>query len=97
MCRFVRCKNCQLFKNSRDLLFEKCTVHYIVNFVHDLFHVSSYSVLRYSDLKPISHEVKGKICFLLSLNNNNNNNNNNDNNYKIKYIVNNRKRYFWKK
>ena len=97
MCRSVRCKNCQLFKNSRDLLFEKCTVHYIVNFVHDLFHVSSYSVLRYSDLKPISHEVKGKNCFLLSLNNNNNYYYYYYYYYKIKYIVNNRKRYFWKK
>ena len=97
MCRSVRCKNCQLFKNSRDLLFEKCTVHYIVNFVHDLFHVSSYSVLRYSDLKPISHEVKGKNCFLLSLNNNNYYYYYYYYYYKIKYIVNNRKRYFWKK
>ena len=63
MCRIMRCKNCQLFKNSRDLLFEKCSIdqwRYIANFVHDLFNVSIYSILRYSDLKPISQEVKDK-------------------------------------
>ena len=49
MCRIMRCKNCQLFKNSRDLLFEKCSIdqwRYIANFVHDLFNVSIYSILR---------------------------------------------------
>ena len=69
MCRILSCKNCQLFKNSRDLLFETCAIdqwHYIANFVHDLFDVSSYSVLRYSDLKPISQEVKDKNLVFLS-------------------------------
>ena len=105
----MRCKNCQLFKNSRDLLFVKFSTdqwRYIVNFVHDLFNVSIYSVLRYCDLKPISQEVKDKNLVFLSkkesenylskYNNNNNNNNNNNDNNKIKYIINNRRRYFLK-
>ena len=65
VCRIVRCKNCQLFKNAKDLLFEKCSIeqwNYIANFIHDPFNISIYSVLRYSDLKPISQEVKDKSC-----------------------------------
>ena len=104
MCHILRCKNCQLFKNSRDLLSEKCSIdqwHYVANFVRDLFHVSNYSVLRYNDLKPISQEVKDKNEVFLSKKDSENylnrsKNNNNNNNKKI-YIVNNRRRYYLKK
>lgn len=103
MCRIIRCKNCQMFKNLRDLLFEKCSMdqwHYIANFVHDLFNLSIYSVLRYNDLKPISEEVKNKNIVFLSkkesedyLSKYNNNNKKN----KIKNIINNKRRCFLKK
>ena len=74
--------------------------HYIANFVHDLFNLSIYSVLRYNDLKPISEEVKNKNLVFLSkkgsvdyLSKYNNNNKKN----KIKYIINNKRRCFFKK
>lgn len=61
MCCIFRCKNFQLFKTSRDFLFQKTSIeqyNYIVNFVRDLYHVSDHSIMRYKDLKPISAEVK---------------------------------------
>ena len=96
-----------MFKNSKRLLFEKCTIeqwNYIVNFLHDFFHISGYSFDFFSDLKPIISKVKeSNEVFLCQMNNNNNNNNNNnDNKYKNKnsekifYFINKRK-YFWKK
>lgn len=60
MCQIMRCKNFQLLKNYKDLLFEKCSVEqwqYIVNFIHDLFNLSLYSIFCYDDLKPISEKV----------------------------------------
>ena len=95
-----------MFKNSKRLLFEKCTIeqwNYIVNFLHDFFHISGYSFDFFSDLKPIISKVKeSNEVFLCQMNNNNNNNNDNDNKYKNKnsekffYFINKRK-YFWKK
>ena len=60
-CRLWRCKNCQMFKNSKWLLFQKCTIeqwNYIVNFLHDFFQISDYSFDFFSDLKPLISKVK---------------------------------------
>ena len=62
-CRLCRCKNCQMFKNSKWLLFEKCVIeqwNYIVNFLHDFFQISDYSFdfFFFSDLKPLISKVK---------------------------------------
>ena len=96
----MRCRNCQLFRNAKDLLFEKWPIeqwNYIANFIHDLFNISVYSVLWYSDLKPISQEVKDKNCvFLCKKDANDYLDNNNNNNNKIQYFIKNRK-YYWKR
>lgn len=68
MCHILRCKNYQLFKTTRDLLFVKCSIdqwRYVVNFIRDLFNISDYSFLRYKDLTPILKEVKDKNKFFL--------------------------------
>ena len=89
-CRISRCKSCQLFKNSKDILFKKCSNqqwNYIVNFLHDLFNISDYSFMQYSDLKPISKLVKKKNSVFLCqkeaddylVNNNNSDDDNNNN------------------
>ena len=62
----TRCKNCQIFKNSKDLLFEKCPKEqwdYIVDFIYDLFNISIYSIKSSPDLKSINEKVKDKIAF----------------------------------
>ena len=92
MCRIMRCKNCQLFKNTKDLMFEKCSINqwnYVVNFIHDLFDVSIYFVLRYNDLKPISQEVRDKNCVFLCKKDANDylDNNNNNSSKKIQYFI----------
>ena len=72
------------------MLFKKCSNqqwNYIVNFLHDLFNISDYSFMQYSDLKPISKLVKKKNSVFLCqkeaddylVNNNNNDDDNNNN------------------
>ena len=60
MCCIFRCKNCQLFKTSRDILFQKTSIeqyNYIVNFVRDLYHVSEHSIMRYIILLKVFKNV----------------------------------------
>ena len=73
-------------------MFEKCSINqwnYVVNFIHDLFDVSIYFVLRYNDLKPISQEVRDKNCVFLCKKDANDylDNNNNNSSKKIQYFI----------
>ena len=98
-CRLWRCKNCQMFKNSKWLLFEKFTIkqwNYIANFLHDFFQISDYSFDFFSHLKPIDSKVKeNNEVFLCQMNNNNKKYKNKSSN-KIYYFINKRKYYFKK-
>lgn len=63
MCQLMKCDKCQLFKTTRDILFNKCTFEqwkYIANFIRDFFDHSDYSFLKLQDLTPISKVVKEK-------------------------------------
>ena len=69
-CKLNKCKNCKMFKITKDLLFEKCNNEqwrYVVNFIHDLFKVSEFSFNFLTDLQPTSKKVikkKKKKVFL---------------------------------
>lgn len=68
ICRKDRCKNCVLFQNTVDLLFEKCSKEqwdYVCNFLYDLFRVSWLTAYCFKDLKPINSSVKN-IGFVIS-------------------------------
>ena len=97
-CRLWRCKNCQMFKNSKWLFFGKCTIeqqNYIVNFLHDFSQISDYSFDFFSDLKPTISKVKeNNEVFLCHMNNNNKYKNKSSD--KIYYFIKKRK-YYWKK
>ena len=61
ICRKDRCKNCVLFQNTVDLLFEKCSKEqwdYVCNFLYDLFRVSWLTAYCFKDLKSINSSVK---------------------------------------
>ena len=98
-CRISRCKNCQLFKNNKDLLFEKCTQEqwdYVINLIYDLFDISIFSIQSYTDLKFINQKVKDKNKSIIFSSKNFNKKyvNNFNKNDKQHFIFKNKKRYY---
>lgn len=98
-CRISRCKNCQLFKNNKDLLFEKCTQEqwdYVINLIYDLFDISIFSIQSYTDLKFINQKVKDKNKSIIFSSKNFNKKyvNNFNKNDKQHFIFKNKERYY---
>ena len=98
-CRISRCKNCPLFKNNKDLLFEKCTQEqwdYVINLIYDLFDISIFSIQSYTDLKFINQKVKDKNKSIIFSSKNFNKKyvNNFNKNDKQHFIFKNKKRYY---
>lgn len=98
-CGISRCKNCQLFKNNKDLLFEKCTQEqwdYVINLIYDLFDISIFSIQSYTDLKFINQKVKDKNKSIIFSSKNFNKKyvNNFNKNDKQHFIFKNKKRYY---
>ena len=95
-CKKLKCRNCEKYKRSKEILFKNCSniqLDYVVKFLTDLFKISDYSFDFFIDLKPIKEQIKENSDIFLTAKKHFIKNNNYSNE-KVLYIIKNRKYWF---